>query len=68
VTMNGAVQDNRNSLTHREVRYGENARFDGVRKNPGTPYGFFLTQVERGWIVVPWQDSLEWLFPGCRTT
>jgi hypothetical protein len=28
-TMNGVVQDNRNSLSHRELRYGENARVDG---------------------------------------
>jgi hypothetical protein len=31
VTMNGVVKDHRNSLQHREVRYGENARFDGIR-------------------------------------
>ncbi len=31
VTMNVVVQDRRNSLLHREVRYGESARFDGRR-------------------------------------
>ena len=35
--MNGVVQDNRNSFPHREVRYDENTRLDGIRIGNSTP-------------------------------
>ena len=67
--MNGMAQNNRNSLLHREVRYGANAHFDGIHIGVDLtkPQKRFLREVPLGPLRANTLPSLRLITVGEKT-